>query len=70
MLQAFQIMLVAVVVTFVTGFFISMLIQFLCKLVGLGKAEQSDDTEAIALAIAIVHKQRTLKKQGGNLRHQ
>ncbi len=58
MIQALQIMFVAVVITAVTGFLISLLIQVLSSAVGVRRAAVSDDSEKIALAVALAIRQR------------
>lgn len=54
MLQAFQIMLMTVVIAAITGFFISLLIQILCHIVHMkGGAQNDEDNTMVALAIAV-----------------
>lgn len=53
MLQAVQIMLMAVVITAVTGFLISLLIHGLSTLVRLRPAETQNEEELTALAVAL-----------------
>lgn len=54
MLQAIQIMFMAVAISIVTGFLISLLIQVLCRIVAaLGASGQKDDDGALA-ALSIV----------------
>ena len=53
MLQAIQIMLAAVAIAVATGFLISLLIQFLCWVVGLRRTGEADDAAAVALAVAV-----------------
>ncbi len=64
MLQAIQIMFMAVAISIVTGFLISLLIQVLCRVVAaLGASgQQEDDGAATALAIALALNQEKAGK--------
>ena len=53
MLQALQIMLMAVAITAVTGFLISLLIHGLSALVRLRSPETQNEEEITALAVAL-----------------
>ena len=54
MLQAIFIMLAAMVITVVTGFLISLLIQLLCRMVRQNPApDAGEEAERIALALAL-----------------
>ena len=59
MLQAIQIMFLAVAISVVTGFLISLLIQVLCRIVAaLGASGRKDDDSAlVALSIALALEQ-------------
>lgn len=53
MTTAIQIMLLAVMITFATGFLISFLIQMLCRIVSIKRQSTPDEASKIALAVAL-----------------